>query len=94
MRITRLSTLVSLSAMFSQNRLNPTAKGEKRQVSAESATCFRQWNAVYLSMMVATKWLGLMKETNRCAKYLFVTSVRSYLKINFSHFCHPKNVAK
>ena len=37
---------------------------------------------------------SLLKETNRCAKYLFVTSVRSYLKLNFSIFCYPKNVVK
>ena len=37
---------------------------------------------------------SLLKETNRCAKYLFVKSVRSYLKINFSSFCSPKHVAK
>ena len=37
---------------------------------------------------------SLLKETNRYAKYLFVTSVRSYLKINFSIFCHQKNCVK
>ena len=29
---------------------------------------------------------SLLKETNRYTKYLFVTSVRSYFKINFSFF--------